>query len=265
MASLSGGVHIWNYTSNRYTPWREFPVQGFKSQWISALRFSPTSSSILIYFDGAFQVYRFDSPPVIAHPRTRTPLVFLSPSGTYMASAYEMASAVAITNPLSQTTSQLIYTGMEIRCMALTGNILLVCSAKVMAAWRLTEEGLVDGVFGGRRAGYGDSIWAVLIPDFLVFTFDDQTVTIEGGENVIHVYHTGTGEVLEPALTLADSHNPCYCCHDLSIGLHLHCHNLDGLSSLSADDWEVSSSTLRKGWIPPNPVQIISDLCCMQG
>ena len=78
--------------------------------------------------------------------------------------AHQLNGPIAITH-LSQTISRFIDTGMEIRMLALTGNVLLVLDSDGLVAWRLTEEGAVDGVLADRRAGRGDSIWAVSARD----------------------------------------------------------------------------------------------------
>jgi len=249
-ASLRESVHTWRYNSGRYAPWREFPTQDMFSFGLSPLQFSPTSSSILRHFQGALQVYRLDSPPIPAYPNHYTPLAVLSPCGTYMTTARKWEGTVMITNLLSQTTPQFIDTGMEMRSFALTGNIILVLGTKVITAWRLTEEGLVDGVFGGKRAGHGDSIWTVSVPWHPEFTVNGQTTTIVKSENDVHVYHTGTGEVLKPAQTPAHSHSYRYDCQDMYLGRHyLHYRRLDGQGAPSKDSWPASQATLQEGWV----------------
>ena len=189
-ASLECGVHIWRYTSGCYTPWRTFPAQS----WCPPI-FSPTSSSILIYTPSGIHAYPLDAPPIVAQPDGPTLLAILSPCGTYIATARRLGHTVTIANPLSQITSQFIDTDMEIKNVALTGSILLVFDGEQVAAWRLTEGGLVDGVFGDRRARDGDSIWVASIPTSVMIT-DRSAVFFNIGEP-IHIYHTGTGEVLD--------------------------------------------------------------------
>ena len=89
---------------------------------------------------------------------------------------------------------------MDVRELALTGNVLLVWGQDPeLVAWRLTERGTVYGVSADRRASRGDSIWTV--SDYCSsFSVEDQIVVIKDSEeNVIRVYHTGTGDVLGPA------------------------------------------------------------------
>ena len=92
---------------------------------------------------------------------------------------------------------------MIIDGFVLTGNVLLVKGSGRVVAWLLTEEGLVNGVTGDRRVGYGDSIWT------LPFPFHSRwAIRVEGQIGVIkldygdvdelQVYRTDTGEVLCP-------------------------------------------------------------------
>ena len=122
--------------------------------------------------------------------------------------------------------------------LALTGNVLLTLGSEGIAAWRLTEEGAVDGVFANRRAGRGDSIWTVPCP-YPKFTVEDQTVTIKRAGTVIHAYHTGTGEVLEPVRTPPHNYRD-YSFECMLYGLHyLHYRRLD----------PVSRTTIKRGWV----------------
>jgi len=247
-ASTPSQICIWKYDSGCYTLWRDFPIE-FPLGTVqgSPLQFSPTSLSIMRCSKGFLRVFRLDGPPIVVHPRRYTPLAVLSPCGTYMATAHELKRTVTITNLLSQTTSQFVDTDMKISWLALTGNVLLVFDEEVIAAWRLTEEGLVDGVCAGRRAGCGNRIWAVSahVPGFEV---EGRTVTI-ASNNGIHPYDTGTGEVLEPtqAPTL---YGFSYGLQDMYVGRHyLHYHSLGWEEVPSNDNWQVSPSTLREGWV----------------
>ena len=232
-ASLPKYIHIWKHTPHCYTPWRKLPTQGL----------------LLRHFPDFLQVYRLDGPPIVTHPDCDAPLAVLSPCGAYIVTAREWGRTAAITNLRSPTAPQFIDTGMELRLLAVTGNILLVHDTKVVTAWRLTEEGLVDGVFGGRRAGRGDSIWTVSISYDPVFMADGQTATIGKCKNGVHVYHTGTGEVIEPAQTPAHRSH-WYDCQDLSFGRHyLHRHRLDRQGVPSEGNWPVSLATLQGGWV----------------
>lgn len=253
-ASSESSVHIWKHNSSRYTPWRVFPIRDWISFGRSTLQFSPTSPLILGIFQGRLQVFHLDGPPIIAHPRSTVRLAVLSPCGTYMATARELGRTVTITNLHSQTASQFIDTSAEIRMLLFTGNILIVLGKEVLTAWRLTDEGLVDGIFGDKRAGHGDGIWAVSVFGHPVFTVEDKTVLIEDGQNVVHVYHTGTGEVLEATRTPQDSRVHQYTDWRMGAGGHYpHYHGLVEQGAFqgirSEDVWPVSKLTLLEGWV----------------
>ena len=233
----NGAIHIWKYTSDDYTPWREFLLQHSPSTYRS-LQFSPTSSSLLAHSDNFLHILRLDGPPIVVRPDHRTPLTAFSHCGSYMATGHRQDSIVTITNLLSQIPPHFIDTGVVINTLALTGNILLALGSEAVTAWRLTEEGAVDGVLTGGGAGHGDSIWTVSLSGDPTFLVGDETVAIRQGEKVIHVYHTETGEVLEPTQTPLD-HYHCYTRWDMLRGLHYpHYHSLD----------PVSRDTMRRGW-----------------
>ena len=249
-ASSFSGVHTWKYTSGRYTLWREFPVWNASAFDYSPPQFSPASSSILGHCGGSLQVWRLDSPPIVAHPNSREPLAVISHCGTYITTCYPNNSTVTITNLLSPTPSQSIDTDMHVYGLALTGNVLLVEDGLKLVAWRLTKNGIVDGVSAGKRAGRGDSIWTVSAR-CVWFLVEDQIVVIKDDEeNVIHVYHTGTGEVLEPAQ--ASLHPRGYQYHPAEIQLcqhYLHYRDLGTLDIPSGDEWPVTLVALEEGWV----------------
>jgi len=207
-ASVCSDVHIWKYTSNHYTPWREFQAWQTGLEIRSfPLQFSPTSSSISRCFDGTLrEVWRLDAPPIVSHSDScGMPLDTLSHCGTYMAAGRVGNSTVAITNPPSRTPFQFVDTDMEIESLALTGNILVVHGSDMIAAWRLTGEGIVDGARANGRAHRNDSIWAIPLTQWeedIKFSIEDPTVVVCREEHPTHAYHAETGEVLDPAQVL---------------------------------------------------------------
>ena len=249
-ASTSSRVCIWKHTSDLYTLWREFPFENPFLVGDSSPQFPLTSSSIMCCSRGFLRVFHLDSPPIIVR---NAPLAVLSPCGTYMATAHKLERTVVITNFSftnfsSQTASQFIDTDMEIRSLALTGNILLVLDIDVIAAWRLTKEGLVDGVSGGRRAGRSNSIWTVLGSRYSGFTLNGQIVIIVSGIS-IHAYHTETGEVLEPPQMHTHTHDYQYHFQAMYFGQHYLHHHEVGREVPSKGNWQVSWVTLREGWV----------------
>jgi len=241
---IGNGAQIWRYISGHYTHWRKFSIY----HQSLALQFSPTSSSISVQSDVIVQVYHLDSPPVTDHYNTSIPLVVLSPCGSYVVTADNGGSTVTITNLLSQIAPQFIDIDVEIFCMVLTGNVLCVLSSGGLTAWRLTNEGSVDSVFGGQRADQNDSIWMVQTYYSPVFTFQDQTVIVQQGlgRDTVCIYHSVTGEVLKPVQLSQNSETPRYNMHRLSKGHHYpHYHRLDEWVP-SEGDWPVSLDT---GWV----------------
>ena len=210
-------VHVWKYTSDDYILWRQFPLQDLTLTYHS-FQFSPTSSSLLARSEKFLHLLRLDGPPIVDRPGHWVLLVAISRCGSYVATGRQVDSSVTITNLLSQTPSHFIDTGMMIKILALTGNILLVSDSETIAAWRLTEEGAVDGVFVGGRVGRNSSIWTVSLSGDPTFSVEDQTVATKQGE-VIHVYCTETGEVLGSVQT-PPYHCHEYTFHEMLVGRH---------------------------------------------
>jgi hypothetical protein len=259
-ASQESGIHVWEYHSGSYKPWREVRCQGWSN---SPLRFPSTPSSILGHSGDILQVLRLHGLPT-APKIDRQQYVGLSRSGTHIATAYKWESTITIIDLLGQTPSQFIDTGMVIQEVVITGNVLLVTSPSDFAAWLLTEEGLVDGVIGDRRVNRNDSIWKAAlsrvrgdresrtfpVEGSWAFSVEGQVGVIGVDGKVQHVYHTETGEVLHPTQaaqhfggrwyhfdeTLCGRDNPCY-------------HNLSHCNTPPEDSWQTSRATLREGWV----------------
>jgi len=240
-------IHIWKYTSSSYTPWRKFRIQAFRHL---PLQFSPNLSSILGCFRGVLQVHRLDGRPIVTRPDSHTPLAVISHCGTYMITGHHGNDTITITNLLSKTPQQLVDTDMEVVELAITGNILLVLDSGTITAWKLTEEGAVEGVPAGRRVGRGNSIWTVSIPDNPKFTIKDRSVTIEGMGKVIHVYQTasGLGEGPEPAQ--ARFHNSEYSSRDMYCGRHyLHYRRAGKEALFPEDNWPAPLVGSQVVWV----------------
>ena len=139
---------------------------------------------------------------------------------------------------------------MEVEELFFACNILLALGSGMITAWHLTEEGIVDGVFGDRGAGQGDAIWTMPAPPSQRVQVTDQSVIIsnnEVGKTVRHAYHIGTGEVLEPAQVDKLLSYPGHPLRGIfSIPSYLHCHKLkEGVPP--GADCPVSWDTLEKG------------------
>ena len=243
-------VKIWKYTSSRYTPWRELPIE-ISMDYIPPLQFSPTLSSVLVPLSRIPQVWRLDGPPTVAHPDSCTLSAVLSHCGTCIATWHRGGSTITITDLHSQT-PHFIDTGMKIYALAFTGNILLVLEKlynPTLVAWRLTEGGVVDGTFADRRAGRGDSIWTISATASSWFSFEDQIVIIEEKRNV-HAYHMGTGEVLDPTRASPRSYDLQCSLWDVMGGRHYprYC-ELPKQDMPSKDDWPILETALQDGWV----------------
>jgi hypothetical protein len=270
-------IQIWKYTSGNYTLWRRFSPQHGSSSAYPPPRFSPTLSptlsSILKSFSGRgiLHVWRLDPPLTIIHPSD--PIRFAAPHccATYVVTYCEGNAIITTTNLLSQTPPHFIDTDIEIEWLALTGNVLLVFGSGIIAAWRLTKEGAVDGVFGNKRASFGDNIWTIPQPGDLGFFFENNIGFITEGRVIVHVYHTETGELLDP--TQATPPNSRFQ-NRYSIDRGSHhpsCHQQNGYNSHSEDNWPHMGTAMQqelvKGpegkhqlWIPAK-WKLVTDQC----
>jgi len=240
-------VHIWKYTSGRYALWRKLHDPYYHSFGRSPLQFSPNLSSVLGCFRGILQVYHLDGYPIAACPDSNTPLAVISHRGTYMVTARRGNGTITITDLLSKNPPQMVDTDMNIQTLAITGNILVVSDSRTIVAWRLTEEGTVDGFPAGRRVSYGNNIWAVPMTGDPTFAIEGQSVTIEMGK-VNHVYHTGTGEVLEPGL--APFYYRGHTFVNMYHGLHYpHYRSATKQTILPEDNWPVPLVASSVAWV----------------
>jgi hypothetical protein len=245
VASRENYVYVWEYTSDKYIQRRVFECQGWSN---SPLQLSPTVSSIVGHSGDTLQVLRINESPTTlwGHEKQR---VGLSRSGAH--AARKTGSTVTIIDLLAKTPLQIINPGVEINGLVLTGKVLLVASSRELVAWLLTEEGVVDSVIGGKRVGPSNSIWSISRswPPW-TFRVEGQVGIIKLDGDVLHVYHTETGEVLHPTRapqhfsgrwhTLSESHRgQDYLCY----------HNLSQCDTPPEDRWQTSQATLREGWV----------------
>ena len=121
-------------------------------------------------------------------------------------------------------------------------------------AWRLTEEGVVDGVFGNRRAGRGDIIWTITPPiggiASLEFSVEGQAGFISLNKSFIYAFHTGTGEGVEHIPEPLQPPSRWYNLEDTSRGrYHLRYDESSRHDVRSEEIWPISQTTLREGWV----------------
>ena len=209
-ASFDRSIHIWGYINNHYTPWREFPDQGWSFNNL-CLQFSPNRSSILGHFMEVLQLWRFDNHPTAPVANSEQYIIF-SPHNAYMITARPQGSTVIITNLISQSPPQFIDMDTPISGLALTGNILLVVGSGTIIAWLLTKVGAVQGISCNRRVGCSDKIWAISLEISVLpkFSVGGDTGCIKIGDFSI-LYHILTGEMFNYGQQLAlPSHNSWY-------------------------------------------------------
>ena len=111
-------------------------------------------------------------------------------------------------------------------------------------AWLLTEEGSVSGVFGDRRASRGDSIWEItywVTPKLVV---DAKNLVGRIAYGPVRVYHTETGEVLQPVDTVCHSHS----LRLAGVFRGRDYNGIDWCETLCKPSQRTSRVTLREGW-----------------
>ena len=189
-------LHIWANNFGHYSSIGQFAC--ISPSVPSSLSFSPSSSSILGHFGSSLQVWSLDDGHPVLPPYCQS-FTAISYDGTYIATTLDGDNTVTIADPLSHPLCH-INVDMEIHGLALVGNILLVVSFGTVVAWCLTG----GTVAGAVVAGLLDSIWSVSPPGYPVSRI---LSAVKGEIGVIssailgiapHIYHTGTGEVLQP-------------------------------------------------------------------
>ena len=268
-AFIGDHLLVWRYASGCYTRWKE------RRQDPTSFQFSPSSSSILggagsyllrllhLEYSPAARA----TEPVVAAPSR--PQDAFSPDSTYIATAYCGKSTVKITNLRSQNPypSQFIDTDLEISAIVLTGNVLLVKGPDTIVAWLLTDEGVVDGIFGNTRADRNDSLWDIPLralaaglakllrrggggDDTLVFSVEAGIAAIKLNGYVVRTYDAGTGEILESVETPLHLRTTWYNFHNRQRDeCELYHRDLCKNRRPLECDWPVSQTTLRDGWV----------------
>jgi len=277
LAAFSGDhLRVWKYDSGRYTRCREF------KQVPTTLQFSPTLSLILGHAGTLLHVLHLDQAPAALAaesivPTRNRPRDAYSPNGAYIAITQHGENVITITNLRSQdpSPSQFIDTDFEILEIVLTGNVLLAKSSEVVVAWLLTEEGVVDGVSGNRRACRDDNLWDMRPRDrpsqeenpsfwarllqreqgdrggdqHMEFSVADEIATVRLN-NTVRSYHTGTGQILKPEEVPPQSKRTWYRFHNPHRDdCDLYHRDLNKHRELPKCNWQVSQTDLREGWV----------------
>jgi WD40 repeat protein len=256
-ASHWHGIRVWKYTSGGYILWGEslFRSLPFSSWDELFIQISPTSpSTILTRCGNVLQLRSLDDPPAIS--KTSRQYAAISDSGSRILTAYDSECTVAIIDLQSQAPSQFIDTGVEVKGLAVTGNVLLVAGLDKVVAWLLTVEGTVDGVIDNKRVDHSHSIWTIPSPSW---RHDLWGCRVEGQVGVIEtevspfIYHTATGDVLEPAHEPRHFSNPrvlFYKPCDCGEYHHLRNNNLSRYDAPPEDGWKITHATMPKtGWV----------------
>ena len=243
-----GSLRIWKYDTNHYVPLGTFQSSAGQG---SHFLFSPTLQSILGHSQDTLRLWRLNSLSITPAAHSQQLGVF-SCSGAYMATARRGGCTVTITNLQSRNPSWFIDTDIRMLELGLTGNVLLVVGSEAVTAWVLTEEGLVNRVFGDRRAGRGDSIWTVSISRFRawdpIFSVGGGFAAIKSDGDTLHAYNTRSGEVVAPAQVPLYPSGPWHPLVDIKQARH---HLYDGSAQHTPleDDWRPSRSAMKEGWV----------------
>ena len=253
-ASQEDIVRVWKHNSRYYTLCREFHCRDL----YNPLRFSPTPSSILGHSKDILRVWRLhrlhEFPTSLKTSSQQ--YVGLSRSGTRVAIAHKMERTVTIVDLLAQTPLQFIDVGMAIQGFVLTGNVLLVTGSDKVVAWLLTEEGLVDGVIGDRRAGYRDSIWTMSksasgwgINGSWMFLVEGQVGVVGDDYRHPRTYHTETGKLLRSARAPQNFGDRWRALGEVFCSWGYPPHTLSQDNAPPEGMWQTSQATLRNGWV----------------
>jgi len=178
-------VHIWELEKHLgyYCQRKEFPLWEALGDTPRGLKFSPTSSSLLISRDGYLEVQPLEGS--IIHTPEKIPLIKISSNGTYLVTAFKNKSTIMFIN-LYTNSSQLLKTNFIIVQLALAGNFLFVEQQPgYSAAWIITVEGAVDRPSDARMMGSHLRFWT-----------NSQIGVVKGSQNIIY-YDVETGEELE--------------------------------------------------------------------
>ena len=209
-ASGEGGItSIWTCSSNQgYTLWGKLPFLGGNFQKLG-YQFSPASSLILISSSSYLEVQQLEG--LTADPSLGYIFEEFSTDGTYLVTANNKGQTITITN-LCKNSSRIIDVWFKIYGLALAGSILIVEGVGMVAAWKLTADGMVDEVLGARRADFIDSLWTRPVEGNPKFCIEGQIGVIWDPSQATH-YDIESGEKLDVVLAnAASSHSGKWIC-----------------------------------------------------
>ena len=243
-ASDEDCVRTWKYDGcNRhcYISWKIFRPQDCLN---SSVQFSPTPSSILVHSKSFVYLGNIQDLPSALDADRQQHYVAFHRSANYIVTARKSQRKFTIINVQSQTPPESIDLHGPVDGLAVTGSVVLVVCKGEVFAWPLTKQ---------EAAKDRDPIQGLKLscpqshPKCKV---QGQVGVIEYDENTLLVFHTGTGEVLQPTQTPQFSGDP----PDLFGRVHRgrdysHLHNLPQLNASPEDVWQTSETTLQEGWV----------------
>ena len=118
-------------------------------------------------------------------------------------------------------------------------------TSETVTAWRLTEEGAMDGVSADGRADRSNSIWTIPVSGHPELLIEDQVVVIEVEGDVVRAYHPETGEVLDPVQVVPPFRPP----GGLRFGRYPHKTGLSMWGSPSEHGGAASWTISEEGWM----------------
>ena len=241
---------VWKYCPEEgYTQWMMLPDWSESPSNLQNYLFSPTLSSVLIVWEDFLEIKHLDDKTTTPKNRCNYCEQF-STDGTYSVTVPSGGQIITITN-LNGIYSQSIKPGFSVWGLALTKNVLLVYGDDKVVGWRLTEEGMVDGVSGDEVSDQDGSLWTVsALIRRLHVGVEGCTGALWSSEGYLLWYNAETGEELEEDLpdTLfwrwfngySDDPESLYSCSY---------HNFSVCNDPPEDDLPVSIPWYKGGWV----------------
>ncbi|KAF9784552.1 hypothetical protein BJ322DRAFT_851774 [Thelephora terrestris] len=236
----SDEIFIWKYASGNWMQWKNIRCEDLEH----ITQFSPSQSSILCIHGDIVRGLRLDDVPSTPEIRPQW-WIRLSRSGSYIATAYESEATVTIIDLNSRPPPRLIDTGVKIKGLALTGNILLVLGLDTVVGWLLREGGRVGGVF---------SVWTIPIAHYRngpEFAAEGHVGMIGLGDpSKNFIYDTNTGDILQPDKAPGTHRGYRYSLRRTFCGQdYLDLHNMPPCNTPPEGGWQTTKIAVRDGWV----------------